>query len=62
MQRTGSGTMDHAMLVTLEPEGPSYANTRLSGLMDVAGGDWADEALLMDPGRANLQKIPLSMI
>ena len=37
MQRTGSGTMDHAMLVTLEPEGPSYANTRLSGLMDVAG-------------------------
>jgi UDP-2,3-diacylglucosamine pyrophosphatase LpxH len=37
MQRSGSGTMDHAMLVTLEPEGPSYANTRLSGLMDVAG-------------------------
>jgi hypothetical protein len=34
-QRTGPGTMDHAILVTLEPDGPSYANTRLSGLMDV---------------------------
>jgi hypothetical protein len=33
----GSGTMDHAMLVTLTPNGPVYANTKLTGLMDVAG-------------------------
>jgi hypothetical protein len=33
----GSGNMDHAMLVTLTPSGPAYANTRLKGLMDVAG-------------------------
>jgi hypothetical protein len=33
----GPGAMDHAMLVTLGPTGPFYANTRLNGLMDVAG-------------------------
>ncbi|HLG87172.1 MAG TPA: metallophosphoesterase [Alphaproteobacteria bacterium] len=33
----GPGAMDHAMLVTLGPTGPLYANTRLNGLMDVAG-------------------------
>jgi hypothetical protein len=33
----GTGNMDHAMLVTLTPNGPAYANTRLNGLMDVAG-------------------------
>ncbi len=33
----GAGNMDHAMLVTLTPNGPAYANTRLNGLMDVAG-------------------------
>jgi hypothetical protein len=36
-QRSGPGTLDHTMLVTLGPAGPSYANMRLSGLMDVAG-------------------------
>jgi UDP-2,3-diacylglucosamine pyrophosphatase LpxH len=36
-QQIGPGTMDHTMLVTLGPTGPAYANTRLSGLMDVAG-------------------------
>ena len=36
-QQDGPGTMDHTMLVTLERDGPSFANTRLSGLMDVAG-------------------------
>jgi len=35
--QNGPGAMDHAMLVTLGPTGPFYANTRLSGLMDVAG-------------------------
>ena len=33
----GPGTLDHTMLVTLEANGPSFANTRLNGLMDVAG-------------------------
>ncbi len=33
----GPGTLDHTMLVTLGPNGPSFANTRLNGLMDVAG-------------------------
>lgn len=33
----GKGNMDHAMLVTLMPTGPVYANTRLNGLMDVTG-------------------------
>jgi 3',5'-cyclic AMP phosphodiesterase CpdA len=36
-QQVGPGTLDHTMLVTLEPSGPRYANIRLSGLMDVAG-------------------------
>ena len=36
-QRNGPGTMDHMMLVSLAPEGPVYANTRFTGLMDVAG-------------------------
>lgn len=36
-QEDGPGTMDHTMLVTLGPNGPIYANTRLNGLMDVAG-------------------------
>jgi 3',5'-cyclic AMP phosphodiesterase CpdA len=36
-QKDGPGTMDHTMLVTMGPNGPFYANTRLSGLMDVAG-------------------------
>jgi predicted phosphodiesterase len=36
-QQDGPGTMDHTMLVTLEADGPSFANTRLNGLMDVAG-------------------------
>ncbi|HEX4506654.1 MAG TPA: metallophosphoesterase [Alphaproteobacteria bacterium] len=36
-QQNGPGTLDHTMLVTLEPAGPRYANIRLSGLMDVAG-------------------------
>jgi 3',5'-cyclic AMP phosphodiesterase CpdA len=36
-QQNGPGTLDHTMLVTLEPSGPRYANIRLSGLMDVAG-------------------------
>jgi hypothetical protein len=35
--QSGPGAMDHAMLVSLGPTGPFYANTRLSGLMDVAG-------------------------
>jgi hypothetical protein len=35
--RDGAGTMDHVMLVSLTPQGPVYANTRLSGLMDIAG-------------------------
>jgi hypothetical protein len=29
--------MDHTMLVTLTADGPAFANTRLNGLMDVAG-------------------------
>ncbi len=37
IQKQGPGTLDHMMLVTMEPNGPFYANTRLSGLMDVAG-------------------------
>jgi len=36
-QRFGAGTMDHVMIVDLTPTGPIYANTRLTGLMDVAG-------------------------
>ncbi len=36
-QQDGPGTMDHTMLVTMSQQGPSYANTRFSGLMDVAG-------------------------
>jgi UDP-2,3-diacylglucosamine pyrophosphatase LpxH len=35
--RNGPGTMDHTMVVTLGHEGPIYANTRLTGLMNVAG-------------------------
>jgi hypothetical protein len=35
--KNGPGTMDHTMVVTLGPDGPIYANTRLNGLMDVAG-------------------------
>jgi 3',5'-cyclic AMP phosphodiesterase CpdA len=35
--RAGPGTMDHTMLVSLTPSGPLYANTRFTGLMDVAG-------------------------
>ena len=36
-QQDGPGTMDHTMLVTMGPNGPNFANTRLNGLMDVAG-------------------------
>jgi 3',5'-cyclic AMP phosphodiesterase CpdA len=32
--RAGPGTMDHTLLVTLTPKGPSYANIRLNGLSD----------------------------
>jgi hypothetical protein len=35
--RLGPGTMDHILLVNLQPEGPAIANLRLSGLMDKAG-------------------------
>lgn len=35
--RDGAGTMDHVMMVTLTRTGPIYANTRLTGLMDVVG-------------------------
>jgi UDP-2,3-diacylglucosamine pyrophosphatase LpxH len=35
--RDGAGTMDHALVVTLTRDGPVYANTRLTGLMDIAG-------------------------
>ena len=35
--RNGAGTMDHTLLVTLTQAGPVYANTRLNGLMDIAG-------------------------
>ena len=35
--RSGPGTMDHAMLVTLGPTGPVFANQRLNALMDVSG-------------------------
>jgi len=35
--RLGPGTLDHVLLVSLEPEGPVLANLRLSGLMDSAG-------------------------
>jgi hypothetical protein len=36
-QQDGPGTMDHTMLVTLTETGPAFANTRLNGLMNVAG-------------------------
>jgi 3',5'-cyclic AMP phosphodiesterase CpdA len=36
-QKFGPGTMDHTMVVTLGANGPIYANTRFTGLMDVAG-------------------------
>jgi len=36
-QQAGPGTMDHTMLVTLEPTGPSFANIKLAALMDVGG-------------------------
>jgi hypothetical protein len=36
-QQAGPGTMDHAMVVTLTEQGPLYANTRLNGLMNIAG-------------------------
>ena len=29
--------MDHALVATLTRDGPLYANTRLNGLMDIAG-------------------------
>jgi hypothetical protein len=35
--RLGAGTMDHVLLVNLQPEGPAIANLRLTGLMDAAG-------------------------
>jgi hypothetical protein len=35
--REGPGTMDHTLLVTLTPAGPSYANIRLNGLADADG-------------------------
>jgi UDP-2,3-diacylglucosamine pyrophosphatase LpxH len=35
--KNGPGTMDHVLVVTLTAHGPLYANTRLTGLMDVAG-------------------------
>jgi UDP-2,3-diacylglucosamine pyrophosphatase LpxH len=35
--RLGPGTMDHVLLVNLQPQGPVIANLRLSGLMDSAG-------------------------
>jgi UDP-2,3-diacylglucosamine pyrophosphatase LpxH len=35
--RDGAGTMDHVLVVTLTKDGPIYANTRLNGLMNVAG-------------------------
>lgn len=35
--RLGPGTMDHVLLVSLQPEGPAIANLRLSGLMDATG-------------------------
>jgi UDP-2,3-diacylglucosamine pyrophosphatase LpxH len=36
-QQMGPGTMDHTVLVTLAKDGPTFANLRLSGLMDAAG-------------------------
>jgi 3',5'-cyclic AMP phosphodiesterase CpdA len=36
-QRNGPGTMDHVLMVDLTPTGPVWANTRLTGLMDLAG-------------------------
>lgn len=36
-QQNGPGTMDHTMIVTLTQNGPLYANTRFTGLMNVAG-------------------------
>jgi len=36
-QKDGPGTMDHTMVVTLGANGPLYANTRFTGLMNVAG-------------------------
>lgn len=43
IQQIGPGTMDHTVLVTLSESGPrydapSFANMRLTGLMDIAGG------------------------
>lgn len=35
--RAGPGTMDHTLIVTLAAQGPLYANTRFTGLMNVAG-------------------------
>lgn len=35
--KNGPGTMDHTLVVTLGPTGPIYANTRLNGLMNIAG-------------------------
>lgn len=35
--RLGPGTMDHVLQVNLQPDGPSIANIRLSGLMDRSG-------------------------
>jgi hypothetical protein len=32
--RSGPGTMDHTLLVTLTPKGPAFANIRLGGLSD----------------------------
>jgi hypothetical protein len=36
-QRTGPGSIDHIINVTLTQQGPLYANMRLTGLMNVAG-------------------------
>jgi len=35
--KAGPGAMDHTLLVTLAAQGPLYANTRFTGLMNVAG-------------------------
>ena len=35
--KQGPGVMDHTMFVTVTPQGPSYANIRLNGLMDLDG-------------------------
>jgi 3',5'-cyclic AMP phosphodiesterase CpdA len=36
-QKNGPGTMDHTMIVTLGDQGPTYANTKFTGLMNIAG-------------------------